>query len=145
MRLRETFIRTASQVNVRVYRWSKGQIGGHMGRAPVLLLTTRGRRSGKLRTTPLLYLRDGADVGVVASYGGSPRHPAWYVNLVAEPQVDVQIGGERFAATARTASPEEREQLWPKLVEMYGTYASYQAKTSREIPVVLLTPGATVG
>jgi len=140
MSLGDALIRGLSQANVRLYRWSRGRVGGRVGRSPILLLTTRGRRSGKARTTPLLYLRDGADVAIVASYGGRPQHPAWYLNILSDQQVDVQIGSESFHATARTASPEERNRLWPKLVEMYASYASYQAKTSREIPVVLLTP-----
>ena len=102
------------------------------------LLTTTGRRSGAARTTPLLFLRDGDRIAVVASYGGRPAHPAWYLNLQADPAVEVQVGRERFAATALTASPEERERLWPRLIEMYGSYATYERRTSREIPVVLL-------
>jgi deazaflavin-dependent oxidoreductase (nitroreductase family) len=137
--LRAGLIRAISRANVRVYRWSDGKIGGRAGGAPILLLTTRGRRSGKLRTTPLLYLRDGIELAVVASNGGSLRHPAWYLNVSADVRVEIQIRGERFDATARTASPEQRERLWPRLVEMYGPYASYQARTSREIPVVQLT------
>jgi len=132
-------IRSISRANVRLYRWSNGRLGGHFGRAPILLLTTRGRRTGKPRTTPLLYLRDGADIAVVASNGGSRQHPAWYLNLTADPDVEVQIGTERSTATAHTASSEERRRLWPRLVELYGRYASYQARTGREIPVVLLT------
>jgi deazaflavin-dependent oxidoreductase (nitroreductase family) len=140
--LAEASIRAASRVNVRLYRWSHGRLGGRIGKAPILLLTTRGRRSGAPSTTPLLYLADGSELVVVASYGGHPRHPAWYLNLAAHPQVGVQIGGERFRAAARTATPEERARLWPRLVEMYGPYDSYQAKTSREIPVVVLKRGA---
>jgi len=131
-------IRFFSGLHVRLYRLTGGRFVGRMGKAPILLLTTTGRRSGTPRTTPLLYLRDGDAYAVVASFGGSPTHPAWYLNLTANAQVDVQTGPERFRATARTAAAEERDRLWPRLVELYGSYASYQRKTTREIPVVLL-------
>ena len=149
---RARLISAISHANVHVYRWSDGRVGGRFGKAPVMLLTTRGHRSGTPRTTPLLYLPDDGDLAVVASNGGSLHHPAWYLNLSAEPRVEVQVLSERFSATARTARPEERERIWPRLLEMYGPYASYQARTRREIPVVLLTrrdehggsaPGAT--
>jgi len=136
---RARLISAISHANVHVYRWSDGRVGGRFGKAPVLLLTTRGRRSGRSRTTPLLFLPDDGELAVVASNGGSLRHPAWYLNLSAEPRVEVQIRSARFHATARTARAEERERIWPRLLEMYGPYASYQARTRREIPVVLLT------
>jgi len=137
--LRARLISAISHANVHVYRWSNGRVGGRFGKAPVLLLTTRGRRSGAPRTTPLLFLPDAGELAVVASNGGSLRHPAWYLNLSAEPRVEVQIRSARFHAKARTARPEERERIWPRLLEMYRPYASYQARTPREIPVVLLT------
>ena len=137
-RLSDSLVRAMSRVNTALYRRTGGKVGGRVGKAPILLLTTTGRRSGAARTTPLLFLRDGDRIAVVASYGGRPAHPAWYLNLQATPTVGVQIGRERFAATARTAGPEEREQLWPRLVEMYGSYAAYQRRTNRTIPVVVL-------
>ncbi len=105
---------------------------------PVLVLTTKGRRSGKPRTVPLTYFEDGVNLVLVASYGGRPQHPDWFVNLEAEPDVEVKIGGERRRMTARRATPDERARLWPTVVAGYAGYAEYQAKTSREIPLVIL-------
>jgi F420H(2)-dependent quinone reductase len=130
--------RGAGAINRVLYRATGGKVGGSMKGAPILLLTTTGRKSGKRRTTPLLYLRDGDALAVVASEGGAPRHPAWFHNLQANPQVEIEIGRERERRRARQATPEERERLWPGLVEMYAPYASYQEKTARTIPVVLL-------
>jgi deazaflavin-dependent oxidoreductase (nitroreductase family) len=127
-------------LHVRLYRLSGGRIGGHIGKAPVLLLTHRGRRSGTIRTTPLLYLSDGERIVVVASYGGAPRHPDWYLNLEAGPSAEIQTGQTRRPVTARTATPEERDRYWPQVVAMYSSYESYQRKTEREIPLVILEP-----
>ena len=124
----------------KVYGLTGGGVGGRMGKAPVLLLTTTGRKSGKGRTNPLLYLEDGDDLVVVASKGGAPEHPAWFLNLEAKPDVEVQVKRDRRPVQARRATPEERERYWPKLNEMWEQYDSYQRKTSREIPVVILEP-----
>lgn len=126
--------------NIFVYRLSGGKIGGHMGKAPILLLTTTGRKSGLQRTTPLLYLKDGDNLILVASNGGAPTHPTWSLNLRTNPQVEVEIGKQKQAMTARQASAEERARLWPLLINMYPGYAQYQKKTTREIPVVILSP-----
>ncbi len=123
-----------------LYRLSGGRIGGRMFNSPVLLLETRGKRSGKRRTSPLLYLESGDEIAIVASYGGAPAHPAWYVNLMASPVTEIEIGSETRRVRAEVASPEEKAQLWPRLVEMYPSYAEYQKKTDREIPVVILRP-----
>lgn len=131
-------VRLASRLHVRLYRLLGGRLVGRVGRAPILLLTTTGRRSGRQHTTPLLYVREGDALAVVASFGGSPTHPAWYLNLSAHPDVEVQVGRERERRHARTAAPDERARLWARLLEVYPTYASYQRKTNREIPVVLL-------
>ena len=139
-RASDALVRALGRINVALYRRSGGRILGRVGKAPILLLTTAGRRSGEPRTAPLLFLRDGDRLAVVASFGGHPSHPAWYLNLTANPDVEVEVDRERFAARARTATPEERDRLWPGLVEMYGPYASYQRRTNREIPVVLLEP-----
>jgi F420H(2)-dependent quinone reductase len=132
-------VKTLGHLHVAVFRLSRGRLGGRVGKAPVLLLTTTGRRTGKARTTPLLYLRHGEHLAVVASFGGAPRHPAWYLNLFATPEVGVDVRGEQFTATARTATDAERELLWPRLVEIYDGYRGYELKTTRTIPVVLLT------
>ena len=126
------------KANLALYKATDGRVTGSHGGAPVLLLTTTGRRSGKQRTTPLLYLEDDGTLVVVASYGGAPKHPAWYLNLSANPEVEVQIGRNVERRRARTADAEERSRLWPRLVAMYGSYASYQTRTTREIPVVIL-------
>ena len=107
---------------------------------PTLLLTTTGRRSGQLRRTALIYARDGGSYLVVASNGGAPAHPSWYRNLTANPAVRVQVGPQEFDARARTASADERIRLWPLVTAVWPQYDDYQARTDREIPVVVLTP-----
>jgi deazaflavin-dependent oxidoreductase (nitroreductase family) len=140
-RLGTLAIRAMSALNIWVYRATGGRVGGRFVRgAPVLLLTTVGRKSGRRRTAPLLYLRDGDRFAVVASKGGMSHHPLWYRNLLAEPQVEVEVGRERTKRVARTASAEEKAALWPRLVAMYRDYDDYQARTERDIPVVLLEP-----
>ncbi len=145
-RILRPFIRVMSGINTELYRRTDGRLGGSFfGGAPVCLLTTVGRKSGKRRTVALVYLT-GADglaadeVVVVASLGGSAQHPLWYLNLVADPEVEIQMGRERRTCTARTADAAERARLWPQLVAVYGPYESYQARTDREIPVVICTP-----
>ena len=109
---------------------------------PVLLLHHVGRRSGEERVTPLLYMPDGDDLVIVASMGGTPKHPAWFFNLREGPDTEVEVGRERRQVRARIATPGERERLWPRLVDAYPAFASYQARTEREIPVVILSrPG----
>ena len=124
-----------------VYRLTGGLIGHRMpGAPPTLLLEHVGAKSGTRRTSPLTYLADGDDVVLVASKGGYPKHPAWFHNLRAHPDTTVQIGREHRAVHARVATPEERERLWPKVVELYSGYADYQRRTEREIPLVILSP-----
>lgn len=131
-------LKTISAANRGLYRLTGGKLGGKFGDAPVLLLTTKGRKSGKPRTLPLLYLRDGDALVLVASKGGAPQHPAWFLNLRDEPDVEVEVGRTRERRRARVASDEERARLWPELVEMFPGYAQYETKTTRRIPVVLL-------
>ncbi len=134
-------VKTVTALALFVYRATGGRVGGRFGRARVLLLTTTGRRTGKRRTTPLGYLEDDGHPIVIASFGGSDVHPAWYLNLVASPDVEVQLrGGGARPMRARTATPEERERLWPRVVEMYAGYAKYQEKAARQIPLVILEP-----
>ena len=136
-------IKWMSRVNTWAYRATNGRLGGTFrGGAPVMLLTTTGRKSGKLFTLPLLYLRDGDRIVTVASKGGMDHHPLWYKNLAADPNVDVQIGADLRRMRAHTASPAEKAALWPRLVAMYPDYAQYQKRTTRDIPVVILTPAA---
>ena len=132
-------VKAATALALLAYRASGGRVGGRFGRASVLLLTTTGRRTGKRRTAPLAYLEDGDALVLIASFGGADVHPAWYLNLVASPEVEVRVrGGAPRQMQARVAGAEERERLWPRVVEMWGGYARYQAKTAREIPLVIL-------
>ena len=125
--------------HTRTYIETDGELG-HDWRngTSVLLLTTVGRKSGEERITPLIYGRDGEDYLVVASNGGSPDPPDWYVNLVDRPDVEVQVLGERFPARARTATAEEKPALWEQMVGHWPDYENYQRRTDREIPVVVL-------
>ena len=108
--------------------------------APMLLLDHVGAKSGKQRTSPLLYIPDGERVAIIASKGGHPRHPAWFHNLRANPDATVQVRSERRPVRARIATGEERARLWRRAVELWPAYADYQARTEREIPVVVLDP-----
>jgi deazaflavin-dependent oxidoreductase (nitroreductase family) len=125
--------------HIKAYVETDGE-KGHEWRpgVPSLLLTTTGRRTGVRHRTALIYGRDGSDYVVVGSKGGSRRHPAWYLNLCADPQVDVQVGAERFRAVARTAEGEERVRLWAAMNQIWPFYESYQQQTAREIPVIVL-------
>lgn len=136
----DLFIKLMSKANTGMYRRSGGRLGSKFGGAPVCLLTTTGRTSGEPRTMPLLYLRDGDDIVVVASKGGFSAHPQWYLNLLADPAVTIEIGRDRRKMTARVADADERAALWPKLVGMYSAYDEYQQRTEREIPVVVCSP-----
>jgi F420H(2)-dependent quinone reductase len=127
-------------LNNVLYRLSGGRIMGSYDGNPVLLLHHVGRRSGEERVTPLIYVEDGEDILIVASMGGTPKHPAWFLNLRDKPDTEVEIRGERRPVTAHAAGAEERERLWPKVVEHYPGFASYQDRTEREIPVVVLSP-----
>ena len=124
--------------HVRTYQETKGEQGYIWNGAPILLLTTKGRSSGQSRTTPLIFVQDGDNVVIIASKGGAPEHPAWYLNLEAEPRIQVQVKDDVYDAIARTATGAERERLWPKAVKNWPQYADYQAATEREIPVVVL-------
>ncbi|MFI1535380.1 nitroreductase family deazaflavin-dependent oxidoreductase [Streptomyces anandii] len=108
---------------------------------PVILLTTRGARSGKIRKTPLMRVEHGGRYAVVASQGGAPKHPFWYFNLKADPRVELQDGPRKQDMTAREVTGEEKAQWWERAVAAYPPYAEYQQKTSREIPVFVLEPG----
>jgi F420H(2)-dependent quinone reductase len=123
-----------------IYRLSGGRLGGKVGKAPVLLLTTTGRKSGKSRTQPLLYTQAGEGYTVIASKGGAPAHPLWYLNLQANPLAEVTVGSETRKVRARDAEGEERDRLWRSLTDLYSGYDKYAQKTERRIPVVVLDP-----
>jgi deazaflavin-dependent oxidoreductase (nitroreductase family) len=124
--------------HTRTYVETDGEDGYLWRGVPTLVLTTTGRRSGQLRRNALIFGRDGDDYVIVASYGGSDHHPLWYHNLVEQPAVAVQVRTERFDARARTATPEEKARLWPQMAGIWPPYEEYQAKTARDIPVVIL-------
>ncbi|MCO5969966.1 nitroreductase family deazaflavin-dependent oxidoreductase [Actinoallomurus soli] len=124
--------------HVRRYVETDGAEGHDWQGTITLLLTTTGRKSGQKRTTPLIYQKNGDDYLVVASKGGADEPPLWYLNLQADPEVTVQVRGDRFTARARTATPEEKPELWRKMAATWPAYDEYQQKTSREIPVVVL-------
>ena len=124
-----------------LYQTTNGVLGRRLVGNDMLLLTTRGRLSGEPHTVPLLYLRDGERLVVIASYGGRDHHPGWYLNLVANPAVTAKMGRTTKAFTARTASGAERETWWPRVVAAYEEYAVYQTRTEREIPLIFLEPG----
>lgn len=135
-----TFQRTVTGVHSALYRATGGKFGGRMFRSPVLLLTTTGRKTGKERTTPLLYLEDGRNFVIVASNGGSQKHPVWWLNLKANPEARVRVGDRTLRIRTEEAEGEEKRRLWARLVEMYRPYEDYQRKTEREIPVGILRP-----
>ncbi|MGI8513959.1 MAG: nitroreductase family deazaflavin-dependent oxidoreductase [Acidimicrobiia bacterium] len=117
---------------------------GHIWRGvPTLLLTTRGRKTGNLRRTALIYGRNGASYVVVGSVGGAAHHPNWYLNLTADSNVEVQVGSEVMPGLARTADESERQRLWPQMAEIWPDYANYQKKTDREIPIVIIDPSSS--
>ena len=128
------FLRSA----VWLYRRSGGKIGGRMFGAPLLLLTTTGRKSGRSWTVPLLYQTDGDGWVIIASNGGSARHPAWWLNLRSRPEASVQIGRQTYPISAVEAAGEDRERLWRRMADMYKGYDGYAQKTTRQIPVVVL-------
>jgi deazaflavin-dependent oxidoreductase (nitroreductase family) len=125
--------------HVRVYRETAGERGYHWRGTTILLLTTKGRRSGESRTTPLIHRTDGDRWVVVASKGGAPENPSWYENLNAGPEATIQVQGEEVPVRASTAQGEERDRLWSKMTEVWPAYDDYQAHTDREIPVVVLS------
>lgn len=125
---------------VFLYRSSGGRIGGKVGNNPVLLLTTKGRKSGKQRTVPVMYFMDGPDYVVTASAGGAPKNPGWFHNVRNNPQATIETGRQRINVVGEVAGPEKRDQLWTHLLEIAPGFANYQKRTSRQIPMILLRP-----
>ena len=128
-----------SRVHKYLYVLLRGRFVSHRGGVNFLLLTTKGRRSGRLKTVPLLYLTHNGDPCVIASRGGSPAAPDWLLNIRSDSKVRVQIGGVRREGTARIALGEEREGLWPRFVESYPGYEGYQTRTTRRFPIVIIS------
>jgi deazaflavin-dependent oxidoreductase (nitroreductase family) len=137
--LKDSFARVITAIHTQVYRRTGGKLGAKIGPTTMGLLTTIGRKSGQPRTTPLNIMADGDQFLIVASYGGDDRDPQWFRNLQANPEATVERGSESFKVRATVATPEEKKSLWPKVVGNYKGYEGYQRKTSRDIPVVILT------
>jgi F420H(2)-dependent quinone reductase len=133
-------LRWAGKLNVPLYRLSGGRIGGKVGRAPVLLLTTTGRKSGQQRTAPVVYLADGESVVVINTNAGNARVPAWSLNLKANPQAEVERGRRRYRVRARVAEGDERADLWRRHNEQYAGFDDYQQQLTREASVIVLEP-----
>ncbi len=134
-------LRSVGKLNVPLYRASRGRLFATWGRAPVLLLTTTGRRSGQQRTAPVVYMDDGGQLVVIGSNAGNERPPAWSLNLQANPAGTVQIGAQRRAVRARIAEGDERSELWRKVNELYAGFDDYDERTSRDIAVFVLESG----
>jgi deazaflavin-dependent oxidoreductase (nitroreductase family) len=128
------------KVIVFLYNVSGGRIGGKMGQVPVLLLTTTGRKTGKQRTLPLVYIMDGSAYVITASAGGADKHPGWFFNIRSNPQATIQVKDKHITVMAEIAGPEKKPELWARLVEVAPNFAGYQKRTSREIPMVILHP-----
>jgi len=139
-KLLKLVLKPVSYFNTWLYRTSGGKLGGKAAGAPVMLLITTGRKSGQPRTAPLLYLEDGEDIVVVASQGGMSEDPLWFKNLEANPEAEIEIGKEKRKVRARRATDEEKATLWPKVTGLYSGFDLYQARTERNIPVVILSP-----
>jgi deazaflavin-dependent oxidoreductase (nitroreductase family) len=137
---RNMFVELFWRVHPRLYKSTNGKLGGKLAGMPVLLLTTRGRKSGQPRERALTYVPSGGAFAVIASFLGEPRHPDWYLNLKADPQATVRCGAKSLAVRARDATGDERERLWREAVKMNADYEEYSRRTDRRIPVVVLEP-----
>jgi len=133
-------LRASGKLNVPLYRLSRGHLGGRVGRAPVLLLTSTGRRSGRQRTAPVLYMRDGTNVVVIGSNAGNENEPGWSFNLKAHPEAHIEIGAQHSDVKARVAAGAERERLWRAMNSEYSGFDDYDARTARDIAVFVLEP-----
>lgn len=133
-------LRWLGKFNVPVYRLTRGRVLGRVGRAPVLLLTTTGRRSGEPRTAPVVFLADGERMVVIGSNAGNERPPAWALNLESNPDADVQVRGRRGKVRARIAEGEERDELWRQMNDQYAGFDDYRERTQRQINVFVLEP-----
>jgi deazaflavin-dependent oxidoreductase (nitroreductase family) len=128
------------EAHVRAYLETDGEVGYMWNGAPILLFTTKGRKTGQPRQNAIIFTRDGDNYVLIASHAGNPKHPAWFHNILADPHVSVQVKGEKFETIARVAEGEERERLWAKSAEVWPNYNVYTTRTTRQIPVVVLEP-----
>jgi F420H(2)-dependent quinone reductase len=138
--VKDSKVRRLSRLHRRIYRLTRGVIGRRLVENDMLLLTTRGRRSGRPHQVPLLYLREHERIVVIASYGGRPQYPDWFLNLLAQPEAQIQIRERHLSVRASVASASERSVWWARVVKAYEGYGDYQARTDRVIPVVFLDP-----
>jgi deazaflavin-dependent oxidoreductase (nitroreductase family) len=141
--LPDAAIRFSGKFNAWIYRASRGRVAGRWAHEPILVLTTTGRRSGEWRSTTVLYHADGEHLIVIGSNTGSDRPPAWALNLVANPDAEVQIRSERFPVRARVAEGDERAALWAVMNDIYAGFGEYRERTDRDLLVFVLTPNAT--
>ena len=137
MDMKRLILKTQSKLHRNIYQLSNGKLGAHFG-APTLLITTTGRQSGQPRTNPLFYLQEKESWVVVASNAGSDSEPAWWLNLQAQPQAEIQVGEAKYSVFARAATDEEYGRLWPQLLDIFAGYADYQKQTTRKMTVVIL-------
>jgi deazaflavin-dependent oxidoreductase (nitroreductase family) len=128
-----------NQQVIKEFRANQGKVGGQLANMPVLLLTTTGAKSGQTITKPLVYSKDGEHIVVIASFAGGPKNPPWYHNLIANPEATVEVGSERFRVKAAATAGEERQRLFNRQAEQMPIFAEYQQKTTRQIPVFVLT------
>ncbi len=141
--MHKTLMKIISKINVFVYRLANGKLMGSLKGSPICLVTMRGRKTGRRITIPLIYVAHGENVVLIASQGGAPKHPVWYHNLVADPEVEIQAGSVRRAMKVRQASDTEKAEVWPHAVAFYIEFDDYQAKTDRNIPLLICTPIGT--
>jgi len=144
-RLKPRTIRLIGRLHAWLWKLSGGKLGNAFGKFPFIMLATRGRKTGRERTTPVLYLQSGNDLIVVASFGGNDMHPRWYLNLQGCPEAEVVINRERRRVFAHGVAAEEKKLIWPRLVELYPNFAIYQQRTGREIPLMRLSERAEPG
>jgi len=133
-------VKQGANLNTLLYRVTKGKVGGTYDGAPVVLVHHIGAKSGEARVAPVVYLADGDDVIIVASYGGAPKSPAWFHNLKANPDTKMELRGETIPVRAEVVAEPERSELWTRVVQLYPAFADYQRKTERIIPIVRLRP-----
>ena len=138
-RLKPNTIRRLGRVHAWLWKLCGGRLDNAFGKLPLMMLTTTGRKTGRCRTTPVLYLQDETSLIVVASFGGNDMHPAWYLNLEKCPDAEVIVKGEHRKVLARKLPPEEKKIIWPRLVQLYPQFENYQQQTRREIPLMSLT------
>lgn len=138
--MNKTLMKVFSKINIFVYRLTNGKLMGSLKGSPICLVTMTGRKSGRRITIPLIYVAHGENVVLIASQAGAPKHPVWYHNLIADPDIDIQAGSVRRAMQVRQASDAEKAEIWPHAVSVYGEFDDYQAKTNRNIPLLICMP-----